>query len=52
MNNKNSDFIKKYNIQTIPRYMIIDKKGDLIYPEAPRVEDPATAELLKNLAAK
>lgn len=41
-----SDAVKKFGINSIPRYMIVDKTGKLVDPNAPRPSDP---ELLNKL---
>lgn len=51
VNHKTSDFLKKNNLSEIPRYMIFDKTGRLIYANAPRVESRETGLLLTKLAA-
>jgi hypothetical protein len=40
---------KKYKINSIPRYMIIDKSGTIVRPEAPRPSSPETLDLLLKL---
>ncbi|MFZ4262501.1 TlpA family protein disulfide reductase [Sphingobacterium sp. HJSM2_6] len=35
-----------YKINTIPRYLLIDKKGNLITPDCPRPSDPKLIELI------
>ena len=44
-----SGVCKKYQINSIPRYMIIDKNGTIVRPEAPRPSSPETLELLLKL---
>lgn len=39
----------KYQIRSIPRYMIIDKKGEIINPNAPRPSNPETLQQLLEL---
>ncbi len=41
-NSISSEFITEYKIKTIPRYMIIDKKGQITYSDAPR---PSSKEI-------
>ena len=44
----NSTLCKKFGIQSIPRYMIINKKGEVINPDAPRPsEEGIYDELMK-----
>lgn len=40
---------QKYKINSIPRYMIIDKNGTIVRPEAPRPSSPETLDLLLKL---
>lgn len=42
-----STFVKQYNIYTIPRYLLIDKKGEIISDDAPRPSDPKLKTLIK-----
>jgi thiol-disulfide isomerase/thioredoxin len=45
-----SSFIKQFGINSIPRYMLIDKEGQIINPEAPNPSDPKLKEQIdKNL---
>ncbi|MFN3490210.1 MAG: TlpA family protein disulfide reductase [Emticicia sp.] len=44
-----SGVCKKYQINSIPRYMIIDKNGTIVRPEAPRPSNPETLDLLLKL---
>lgn len=39
----------KYKISSIPRYMIINKKGEIVNPNAPRPSNPETLEQLLKL---
>lgn len=41
---------QKYQINSIPRYMIIDKNGTVVRPDAPRPSNPETLELLLKLS--
>ena len=41
-----TDFIKSYKISGIPRFILIDPKGNIIDPDAPR---PSSSELTKLL---
>ncbi len=52
LNQATSAFIRQQKVSSIPRYMIFDKKGQLVYTNAPRVEGTETGALLKTLAAK
>ena len=49
---KKSAFSEKFNIKTIPRYMLVGKDGKIINSDAPRTSDPKLRvlfdELLKN----
>jgi thiol-disulfide isomerase/thioredoxin len=45
----NSDFVKDYNIQGIPRFILIDKDGKIVDANAPRPSDPKLIELFNKL---
>ncbi len=45
----NSAFIKAYNITGIPRFLIIDPKGNVVNSNAPRPSDPELKKLLDSL---
>lgn len=44
-----SKFIKEYNIQAIPRFILIDANGNIVNINAPRPSDPNLIELLNSL---
>ena len=44
-----SQFIQDYSINQIPTFLLIDKEGKIIDPNAPRPSDPQLAEVLKKL---
>jgi len=44
-----SGVCQKYKINSIPRYMIIDKSGAIVRPDAPRPSSPETLDLLLKL---
>ena len=46
----NSEFITKYNINGIPRFLLIDPKGNIVSNNAPRPSDPQLRELFKKLS--
>lgn len=48
-NNWNSDFIKQYNITSIPRFILIDPKGNVVSADAARPSDPALSGVLDKL---
>ncbi|WP_440879879.1 TlpA family protein disulfide reductase [Tenacibaculum sp. C7A-26P2] len=48
-NNWNSDFIKSYKINGIPRFILIDPEGNIIDSKTPRPSDPELMKLLKSL---
>lgn len=52
VNHRTSAFLKKAKLDAIPRYMIFDKSGRLMYPNAPRVEGKEIGLLLTQLARK
>lgn len=45
----NSDFIKNYAIDGIPRFILIDPEGAIVSADAPRPSDPALIELFNSL---
>lgn len=49
-NDWNSDFITAYNIKGIPRFILIDKEGNIVNSNAPRPSDPYLKEVLNTLA--
>jgi thiol-disulfide isomerase/thioredoxin len=48
-NDWKSDFVKAYNIQGIPRFILIDKEGVIISADADRPSNPALKETLNSL---
>ena len=44
-NSFNSNFVKGYSIQGIPRFILIDPKGNIVHSDAPRPSDPRLIEL-------
>ncbi|MBG7610907.1 TlpA family protein disulfide reductase [Polaribacter sp. BAL334] len=50
LNYPKADFYNNFNLKTIPRYIIFDAKGNLIYENAPRPSDKRLKEIiLENL---
>jgi thiol-disulfide isomerase/thioredoxin len=45
----NSDFVAAYNIRGIPRFILIDKEGNIVDSDAPRPSNPRLKELLNTL---
>lgn len=45
----NSDFVRAYMIQGIPRFILIDKEGNIFDADAPRPSSPNLKELLNSL---
>ncbi len=45
----NSNFVTAYNIKGIPRFILIDKKGNIVDANAPRPSDPNLKELFNSL---
>ncbi len=43
----NSDFIQNYEINSIPRFILIDPEGNIVSSNAPRPSDPQLIELFK-----
>ncbi len=50
--NFESDLAKKFKIQSIPRYILIGKDGQIINDNAPRPSDPKIRQLLDELLRK
>ncbi len=48
----NSTLSKKYKISSIPRYMIMDSKGQFINQDAPRPSDPKIRQIFDDLLKK
>lgn len=44
-----SDVVKEYNIKGIPRFILIDDKGNIVKADAPRPSDPKLLDLFKQL---
>ena len=49
-NDWNSDFVTSYNIRGIPRFILLDDKGNIINSNAPRPSDPNLKNLLNGLS--
>ena len=45
----NSDFVTAYKIQGIPRFILLDKEGNIVNSNAPRPSDPGLKEVLNTL---
>ena len=45
----NSEFVSAYEIQGIPRFILIDKEGNIVDADAPRPSDPRLIDLFKSL---
>ncbi len=48
-NDWNSEFVKNYKINGIPRFILIDPNGKVVTPDAPRPSDPKLVELFTEL---
>ena len=48
-NNWNSDFVKGYKINSIPRFILIDPEGKIVLPDAPRPSNPEIRTVLNKL---
>ncbi|RUA11599.1 MAG: thioredoxin [Flavobacteriia bacterium] len=48
-NNWKSDFVTAYGITGIPRFILIDKKGNILDADAPRPSNPKLKELFNSL---
>lgn len=46
----NSAFVKNYAISGIPRFILIDPKGNIVSANAPRPSDPKLVELFESLS--
>jgi thiol-disulfide isomerase/thioredoxin len=51
-NNFNSDFIKAYNINSIPRFILIDPNGVILDADAARPSNPKLKDQLDSLLSK
>lgn len=49
-NDWNSSFVKDYQIQGIPRFILIDPKGNIVRQNAPRPSSPRLIELFTELS--
>lgn len=48
-NDWNSEFVKNYKINGIPRFILIDPSGNIVSPDAPRPSDPKLIEMFNDL---
>ncbi|HQZ25498.1 MAG TPA: TlpA disulfide reductase family protein [Flavobacterium sp.] len=48
-NELNSKFTREYNIQGIPRFILIDPNGNIVNPQSPFPSNPKLIELLNSL---
>lgn len=48
-NNWNSKFVKDYGILGIPRFILVDPKGEIVSADAPRPSDPELRKMLDKL---
>ncbi|MGY3792521.1 TlpA family protein disulfide reductase [Aquimarina sp. 433] len=48
-NSWSSKFIRDYDVQGIPRFILIDKEGKIVNADAPRPSDPRLVTLFKEL---
>ncbi|WP_298285853.1 TlpA disulfide reductase family protein [uncultured Lutibacter sp.] len=44
-----SEFLKKYAVNAIPRFILIDPEGNIVDPNAPRPSEPALVKLFSQL---
>ncbi|WP_323787638.1 TlpA family protein disulfide reductase [Psychroserpens sp.] len=42
-----SDFVKNYKVNGIPRFILIDPNGNIVSPDAPRPSNPKLVEILE-----
>ena len=47
-----SDFMDKYMINGSPRFILLDRDGNIVKANAPRPSNPETAQLFDELLAK
>lgn len=47
--NGNIPFVQDYQISGIPRFILLDKKGNIVDADAPRPSEPRLEKLLTNL---
>lgn len=52
LNAQETDFVKKLKISSIPRYILIDKKGQICNSKAPHPGEPELVSLLDKLMAQ
>ena len=45
----NSDLVKQLGISGIPRFILIDPKGNILDPNAPRPSEPRLVQVLDGL---
>jgi len=45
----NSQFVKAYGIEGIPRYILIDPDGNIVSADAPRPSNPRLVKILNGL---
>uniref|UniRef100_UPI00345BFEE0 TlpA family protein disulfide reductase n=1 Tax=Winogradskyella sp. TaxID=1883156 RepID=UPI00345BFEE0 len=48
-NDWNSQFVKDYAIEGIPRFILIDPDGNIVSADAPRPSNPKLIEMLEEL---
>ena len=46
------DFMQKYIIKGIPRFILLDREGKIVNANAPRPSDPKTSQLFEQLLEK
>ncbi len=51
-NSRNSKFIKDYEIRGIPRFILIDPKGNIVDSNAPRPSEPQLEQLFKSIGIR
>jgi thioredoxin-related protein len=52
VNGWKSDFVKKYQISGVPRYMIFDKEGRIVSVKAPNPTTPRLKEMIVKTLTK
>ena len=48
-NDWNSNFVKEYAIEGIPRFILVDPQGNIVSADAPRPSNPKLVEMFTSL---
>jgi thiol-disulfide isomerase/thioredoxin len=52
VNSEKSAFMQQYGIETIPRYMLIDREGKVVNPDAPSPREAELAAMIEKLVKR